>query len=83
MPNLKVVNNKSAAVTFNGWSDAEPESVLREWEGPLKPILFGLPCSGCRAYYDAELKACPICGCAERVSPTACAVIVHPHIRAA
>jgi len=32
----------------------------------LKPVLLGLPCAGCRVYYDAELDACPVCGSKER-----------------
>lgn len=33
-----------------------------------KPVGFGLPCSSCRAYYPADLHACPLCKSAERVS---------------
>jgi hypothetical protein len=36
-----------------------------------KSIGYGLPCSRCRAYYAADMKACPICRSTERVSPTA------------
>jgi hypothetical protein len=36
-----------------------------------KSIGYGLPCSRCRAYYPADMTACPICKSAERVSPTA------------
>jgi len=35
------------------------------------PIRYGLPCASCRLYYSAELNACPICQCTERVSPVA------------
>jgi len=28
---------------------------------------FGLPCANCKAYYDSDLPACPICECSERV----------------
>jgi hypothetical protein len=83
MANLELVGSKRATRTFDGWSDEEPESVLREWQGPMKPILFGLPCARCKAYYDAELKACPVCRCTEQVSPTQFSVIVHPKARAA
>jgi hypothetical protein len=38
-----------------------------------KSIGYGLPCSRCRAYYPADMKACPICKSTERVSPTAVA----------
>jgi len=36
-----------------------------------KAVGYGLPCSKCRAYYPADLSACPICKSADRVSPTA------------
>lgn len=32
-----------------------------------KQVGYGLPCANCRAYYGADLTACPICGCPERV----------------
>jgi rRNA maturation endonuclease Nob1 len=32
-----------------------------------KHLGYGLPCSNCRAYYAADLTACPICGCSDRV----------------
>jgi rRNA maturation endonuclease Nob1 len=32
------------------------------------PLRYGLPCTSCRLYYSADLSACPICGCGERVS---------------
>ena len=34
---------------------------------PTKHVGYGLPCAQCRAYYEADLAACPICGCGERV----------------
>ncbi len=45
--------------------DENPESMLDNLRGP-NHALFGLPCARCRAYYDADLDACPICGCKER-----------------
>lgn len=33
------------------------------------PVRYGLPCANCALYYSAELTACPICNCPERVSP--------------
>ena len=30
---------------------------------------YGLPCANCKIYYSAELIACPVCKCRERVSP--------------
>lgn len=40
-----------------------------------KSIGYGLPCSRCRAYYPADMTACPICKSAERVSATAVAAL--------
>lgn len=53
------------------WSDETPEALLREMSSCANPVLLGLPCSRCGAYYEAEVAACPLCGCPERVSPTA------------
>lgn len=30
---------------------------------------YGLPCSNCGTYYSADEPMCPICKCAERISP--------------
>lgn len=35
-----------------------------------KAVGYGLPCSRCKAYYPADMHACPICKSPERVSPT-------------
>jgi hypothetical protein len=53
------------------WCEENPASILRNIRGAAKLILLGLPCARCRLYYDAELKACPRCGCEERESPHA------------
>jgi hypothetical protein len=34
-----------------------------------KSVGYGLPCSHCHAYYPADMRTCPICKSAERVSP--------------
>jgi hypothetical protein len=34
---------------------------------------YGMPCANCKTYYAADLKACPVCKGAERISPTAVA----------
>ena len=34
-------------------------------------IGYGMPCANCRAYYPADMQACPICHAKERISPTA------------
>ena len=39
----------------------------------LKPVGYGLPCLKCRTYYAANLKVCPVCQTAERVSPAVAA----------
>jgi hypothetical protein len=36
-----------------------------------KAVGYGMPCANCRAYYPADMTACPICKCAERVSLSA------------
>lgn len=35
-----------------------------------RTLRYGLPCSGCRLYYEAELNACPVCSCETRVGPS-------------
>lgn len=32
---------------------------------------YGMPCANCKTYYAADLKACPVCKAAERISPAA------------
>lgn len=58
------------------WSNESPEFVLPEVSS-RKAALMGLPCMGCRLYYDATLDSCPVCGCKERVSPQGCGPITH------
>src|SRR5207248_7584450 len=31
---------------------------------------YGLPCAKCGTYYTADQSVCPICKCADRISPT-------------
>jgi hypothetical protein len=33
-----------------------------------RQIGYGLPCVQCKTYYAADLKACPVCKCSQRVS---------------
>ena len=40
-----------------------------------RSIGYGLPCANCRAYYPADMQACPICKSQERVSATAAATL--------
>jgi hypothetical protein len=41
-------------------------------------VRYGLPCADCRLYYAAELTACPICNCTERISPISALVPATP-----
>jgi RNA polymerase subunit RPABC4/transcription elongation factor Spt4 len=36
---------------------------------------YGLPCAKCKAYYPADLNACPICRTTQRVSPKATVIV--------
>jgi hypothetical protein len=49
------------------WCDEGFEDL--EAKTRTKPLLLGLPCAKCGAYYDSELAACPICDCSDRVKP--------------
>jgi hypothetical protein len=49
-------------------------------EGQHPTAGFGMPCSNCRLYYPANLKVCPGCNSAERVSSTVRAI---PKVQAA
>jgi len=42
-----------------------------------KAVGYGLPCLHCRAYYPADMNACPICKSSERVPPNAVCVPTH------
>ena len=51
------------------------------WSPVHRLVSYGLPCSQCRAYYEAQLAVCPICGCRERVpaasrTDESCCVVV-------
>jgi hypothetical protein len=65
------------------WCAESPESVISELRGQPKPALPGLPCARCRAYYDADLDACPLCGCKWRISPIAGCPAIRPKPQAA
>ena len=50
---------------------SSPERPVAYGTAPEKKLVgYGLPCSHCHAYYPADMQACPICKCPERVSPT-------------
>ncbi len=58
---------------LSGQERATPRKPASQATPPqsAKSIGYGLPCSRCRAYYPADMTACPICRSTERVSPTA------------
>jgi hypothetical protein len=43
----------------------------KPWQSVAKPAGYGLPCSGCRTYYSADLPACPVCNNRERIEAAA------------
>ena len=58
-------------------SKASRESRARRQPGGA--TRYGLPCANCRLYYAAELTACPICHCGDRISPAT--IFVSPAAR--
>jgi hypothetical protein len=53
----------SAGAEYHGFS--------RTVEAGPKRVGYGLPCANCGTYYAADQSVCPICKCADRVSPNA------------
>ena len=51
--------------------NAGPKAVSMPAQPASPSSGYGLPCAVCHTYYTADLKACPVCKSAERVSPTA------------
>jgi uncharacterized OB-fold protein len=49
------------------WCDDSVEEL--ETQAKAQPLLLGLPCAHCGAYFASQLTECPLCGCAERVKP--------------
>jgi hypothetical protein len=45
-----------------------PQSPAAAPQLGLKRVGYGLPCAKCKTYYAADLKACPVCRCPERVT---------------
>jgi hypothetical protein len=64
--NPAVLSGQQRPAPYKPAPDATPSQ-------SAKSIGYGLPCSRCRAYYPADMTACPICRSTERVSPTAVA----------
>ena len=49
------------------WVDEDLNSELSSLRRCPRTMLLGLPCAHCRTYFAAELAACPICGCKDKV----------------
>jgi hypothetical protein len=63
---------KPANATASAPEHGLPQGSARAASSPEKKAVgYGLPCSHCHAYYPADMPACPICKCTDRVSPTA------------
>ena len=58
----------AAAAPAAATTHAQAEAVVRS-------VGYGLPCAKCKAYYAADLSACPICRTTQRVSPKATVVV--------
>src|SRR5438876_1817201 len=51
-------------------TDHLASNFVREAQPSPRHVGYGLPCSKCGTYYMADESVCPICKCAERISPT-------------
>lgn len=58
--------DRANLAVFSSPEQSVPRQGLPEQSS--SPVGFGLPCSSCRAYYPADLPACPICKSTQRVS---------------
>lgn len=64
----KVVNPNVVATSFSA-PGLMSNSVAPTLEpGAVRNIGYGMPCAKCRAYYPADMDACPICKSKERLS---------------
>jgi len=48
-----------------------PASLMADVARQARSAGYGMPCARCRAYYPADMQACPLCHSKERVSPIA------------
>ena len=51
-------------------TDHLASNFVREAQPSPRHVGYGLPCAKCGTYYMADLSVCPICKCADRISPT-------------
>ena len=66
--------DKQTLVTESSGQASSPECRCNEEHVFASPsltesrptMLLGLPCARCKAYFAANLAACPICGCKEK-----------------
>jgi hypothetical protein len=67
----KLAEQKSVSAAVLPATERRPLHAPEFNAGPEKKTIgYGLPCSHCHAYYPADMPACPICKCPDRVSPT-------------
>jgi hypothetical protein len=66
-----IANRQSATQAVLPPGTRLPPSESSEAAPPSSPRRsgYGLPCAKCRTYYAADVAACPVCKCVERVSP--------------
>lgn len=52
-----------------GFADSQPrlDNAAPGLTPHRKAMLLGMSCARCKVYFAANLDACPICGCSERV----------------
>jgi len=55
-----------------------PMSAKLEGAVATRAVGYGMPCADCRAYYPADMQACPICKSKQRVSATAGTQVAAP-----
>jgi len=65
----KIVNPKVVAASFSAPGLMSSSAAPAFEPGASRSIGYGMPCAKCRAYYPADMDACPICKSKERLSP--------------
>jgi hypothetical protein len=65
----KVVNPNVVATSISAPGLMSPSAVPASKPATSSNVGYGMPCAKCRAYYPADMDACPICKSKERISP--------------
>jgi hypothetical protein len=73
-----VICNQQSVVAANLPTSSAPPNLQRSLESAVtvsdivpKRTGYGLPCSKCKTYFAADLTACPVCKCSQRIAPIA------------